>query len=106
MHHADLVVCVGARFDDRVTGKLGRILSRAKKIHIDIDPASINKVIKVDVPMVGDWRDLLHALERNCGRSRCHPGTLDALVAGHRALAQQALAWTSPIAATRFFRSG
>jgi acetolactate synthase I/II/III large subunit len=62
MHHADLVVCVGARFDDRVTGKLDEFCPNAKKIHIDIDPASINKIVKVDVPMVGDCADVLEAL--------------------------------------------
>ena len=54
MHEADLVVCIGARFDDRVTGKLDEFCPHARKIHIDIDPGSINKVVKVDVPMVGD----------------------------------------------------
>ncbi len=62
MHHADVVVCVGARFDDRVTGKLSYFCPRAKKIHIDIDPASINKTVRVDVPMVGDCAFLLEAL--------------------------------------------
>jgi len=64
MHDADLVVCVGARFDDRVTGKLSEFCPGAKKIHLDIDASSINKVVKVDVPMVGDcleWLDALHA---------------------------------------------
>jgi len=54
MHHADLVVCVGARFDDRVTGRLDAFCPQARFIHIDIDPRSINKVIQVDVPLVGD----------------------------------------------------
>lgn len=52
MHHADLVVCVGARFDDRVTGTLPTCCPQARKIHIDIDPSSIGKVVKVDVPAV------------------------------------------------------
>jgi acetolactate synthase-1/2/3 large subunit len=67
MHHADLVVCVGARFDDRVTGKLGEFCPNAKKIHLDIDASSINKVIKVDVPMVGDCLELLDALHTELG---------------------------------------
>ena len=54
MHEADLVICVGARFDDRVTGKLDEFCPHARKIHIDIDPSSIDKVVKVDVPIVGD----------------------------------------------------
>jgi len=62
MHEADLVVCVGARFDDRVTGKLDEFCPHARKIHIDIDPGSINKVVKVDVPMVGDCGDVVDAL--------------------------------------------
>ncbi|MDM0037740.1 biosynthetic-type acetolactate synthase large subunit [Variovorax sp. J22G21] len=62
MHEADLVVCIGARFDDRVTGKLDEFCPHARKIHIDIDPGSINKVVKVDVPMVGDCGAVLDAL--------------------------------------------
>ena len=62
MHHADLVVCVGARFDDRVTGKLSEFCPGARKIHIDIDPTNINKIVKVDVPMVGDCGPVLQAL--------------------------------------------
>ncbi|CAN7368431.1 biosynthetic-type acetolactate synthase large subunit [Variovorax paradoxus] len=62
MHEADLVVCVGARFDDRVTGKLDEFCPHARKIHIDIDPGSINKVVKVDVPMVGDCAAILDAV--------------------------------------------
>jgi acetolactate synthase-1/2/3 large subunit len=67
MHEADLVVCVGARFDDRVTGKLSEFCPHAKKIHLDIDASSINKVIKVDVPMVGDCLELLDALQVELG---------------------------------------
>jgi acetolactate synthase-1/2/3 large subunit len=62
MHEADLVVCIGARFDDRVTGKLDEFCPHARKIHIDIDPGSINKVVKVDVPMVGDCGAVVEAL--------------------------------------------
>jgi acetolactate synthase I/II/III large subunit len=62
MHEADLVVCVGARFDDRVTGKLDEFCPHARKIHIDIDPGSINKVVRVDVPIVGDCGAVLEAL--------------------------------------------
>ncbi len=60
MHEADLIVCVGARFDDRITGRLDAFAPHAKKIHIDIDPSSINKIIKVDCPIVGD---VAHVLE-------------------------------------------
>jgi acetolactate synthase-1/2/3 large subunit len=62
MHHADLVICVGARFDDRVTGRLDGFCPGARKIHIDIDPASINNTVRVDVPMVGDCGAVLDAL--------------------------------------------
>lgn len=54
MHDADLIVCVGARFDDRVTGALRHFAPRARKIHLDIDASSINKVVRADVPLVGD----------------------------------------------------
>jgi len=62
MHHADLVVCVGARFDDRVTGRLKDFCPGARVIHVDIDPASINKVVKTQVPLVGDCAQVLGAL--------------------------------------------
>ncbi|KDC18560.1 biosynthetic-type acetolactate synthase large subunit [Bordetella bronchiseptica] len=62
MHNADLVVCIGARFDDRITGKLSEFCPHARKIHIDIDPASINKVVRVDVALVGDCLPLVQAL--------------------------------------------
>lgn len=62
MHNADLVVCVGARFDDRITGVLADFCPYAKKIHIDIDPASINKVVRADVALVGDCLRILEAL--------------------------------------------
>lgn len=62
MHNADLVVCIGARFDDRITGKLSEFCPHARKIHVDIDPASINKVVRVDVALVGDCLPLVQAL--------------------------------------------
>ena len=64
MHHADLIICVGARFDDRITGRLSDFCPHAAKIHIDIDPASINKVVRADVAMVGDCYPLLRALRK------------------------------------------
>ena len=63
MHGADLVVCVGARFDDRVTGKVSAFCPQAKIVHIDIDPASIGKVVRADVGLVGDCRAVLRALQ-------------------------------------------
>ncbi|UST53477.1 biosynthetic-type acetolactate synthase large subunit [Comamonadaceae bacterium OTU4NAUVB1] len=62
MHEADLVVCIGARFDDRVTGKLDEFCPHARKIHVDIDPLSINRTVRVDVPIVGDCGAVLDAL--------------------------------------------
>lgn len=64
MHEADLVVCIGARFDDRITGKLSEFCPHARKIHIDIDPTSINKVVRVDVALVGDCLPLIEALRQ------------------------------------------
>ena len=62
VHHSDVLVSVGARFDDRVTGKVDAFAPNAEIIHIDIDPSSISKNIKVDVPIVGDCRRVLRAL--------------------------------------------
>jgi acetolactate synthase I/II/III large subunit len=59
---ADLLLAFGMRFDDRVTGSLKTYAQNAKKIHIDIDPAEINKNVKVDVALVGDLRQILHEL--------------------------------------------
>ena len=54
MHGCDLMIAVGSRFDDRVTGRLNAFAPNSKKIHIDIDPSSLNKNVRVDVPIVGD----------------------------------------------------
>jgi acetolactate synthase I/II/III large subunit len=62
IQEADLLLAFGMRFDDRVTGNLKTYASNAKKIHIEIDPAEINKNVKVDVPLVGDLREVLHEL--------------------------------------------
>jgi acetolactate synthase-1/2/3 large subunit len=62
MHHADLVIAIGARFDDRVTGNIEKFCPHAKVIHIDVDPASISKNVKVDVPIVGHVEPVLRAL--------------------------------------------
>ncbi len=59
MHDCDLMICVGARFDDRITGRLDAFSPGSKKIHIDIDPSSINKNVKVDLPIVGDCAHVL-----------------------------------------------
>jgi len=61
MHDCDLMINVGARFDDRITGKLDEFSPKSKKIHIDIDPSSINKNVKVDLPIVGDVADIINS---------------------------------------------
>lgn len=62
MHESDLIIAVGARFDDRVTGKLTDFCPYAKIVHIDIDPASISKTVKVDVPIVGEVKVVLQTM--------------------------------------------
>ncbi len=62
MHGCDVMLCVGARFDDRITGRTDAFSPGSKKIHIDIDPSSINKNIRVDVPIIGDAENVLTAL--------------------------------------------
>jgi acetolactate synthase I/II/III large subunit len=62
MHDCDLMICVGARFDDRVTGRVDAFSPNSKKVHIDIDPSSINKIVRVDVPIVADCAAALEAL--------------------------------------------
>ncbi|TNE36743.1 MAG: acetolactate synthase 3 large subunit [Alphaproteobacteria bacterium] len=64
MHDCDLMICVGARFDDRVTGRIDKFSPGSKKVHIDIDPSSINKTVRVDVPIVGDVAHVLEDLVR------------------------------------------
>jgi len=59
MHESDVIIAIGARFDDRVTGKLDEFCPYAKIIHIDIDPSSISKTVKVDVPIVGEVTTVL-----------------------------------------------
>jgi acetolactate synthase-1/2/3 large subunit len=59
MTNADLIIAIGARFDDRVTGKLATFAPHAKIIHVDVDPTSIKKNVRVDLPIVGDVKDVL-----------------------------------------------
>ena len=59
MHHCDVLVAIGARFDDRVTGNLAKFCPTAKIVHVDIDPASISKNVTVDVPIVGSVKSVL-----------------------------------------------
>ena len=64
MHGADLIVCLGARFDDRITGRLDAFSPGSKRIHVDIDPSSINKNVHVDLPIIGDMAYVLEDLIR------------------------------------------
>jgi acetolactate synthase-1/2/3 large subunit len=64
MHDCDVMVNIGARFDDRITGRTDAFSPNSKKIHIDIDPSSINKVIRVDVPILGDVGHVLEEMVR------------------------------------------
>ena len=67
MHHCDCLIAIGARFDDRVTGNLEKFCPDAKIIHVDVDPASISKNVKVDVAIVGDVVDVLDAFNAQLG---------------------------------------
>ena len=64
MHDCDVMICIGARFDDRITGRLDAFSPGSKKIHVDIDASSINKIVKVDVPILGDCDHVLNAMVR------------------------------------------
>jgi len=73
MHDCDVMICVGARFDDRITGRLDAFSPGSKKIHIDIDPSSINKNVKADVPIVGDCAHVLEDMVRLWRTGAIHP---------------------------------
>ncbi|HIQ39854.1 MAG TPA: acetolactate synthase 3 large subunit [Sulfurivirga caldicuralii] len=64
MHHADTLIAIGARFDDRVTGNIERFCPHARIIHVDIDPASISKNVQVDIPIVGSVNSVLADMNR------------------------------------------
>ncbi|TCD15191.1 acetolactate synthase 3 large subunit [Oricola cellulosilytica] len=64
MHDCDVMINIGARFDDRITGRLDKFAPKAKKIHVDIDPSSINKVVHVDLGIIGDVRHVLEDMVR------------------------------------------
>ncbi|WP_019584004.1 biosynthetic-type acetolactate synthase large subunit [Thioalkalivibrio sp. ALE16] len=72
MHHADVLIAIGARFDDRVTGNIEKFCPHAKIVHVDVDPSSISKNVKVDVPIVGEvepvLRELIKGLSENGGK--------------------------------------
>jgi acetolactate synthase-1/2/3 large subunit len=86
MNRCDLLVCIGARFDDRVTGKLDSFSPGSTKIHIDIDRASVNKIVAVDVPIIGDCAAVLDQLVSTWGDRRAKDlGEWKARIAGWRA---------------------
>jgi len=62
MHECDVLIAIGARFDDRITGRLPEFCPHAKIIHVDVDPASISKVVRVDVPVVGEVKPVLQEM--------------------------------------------
>ncbi len=64
MHDCDVMVNIGARFDDRITGRLDAFSPGSRKIHVDIDPSSINKTVKVDIPVIGDCAHVLEEMIR------------------------------------------
>jgi acetolactate synthase-1/2/3 large subunit len=73
MHDCDLMICIGARFDDRITGRLDAFAPYSRKIHVDIDPSSINKNVKIDVPIVGDCAHVLEDMTRMWRASSVQP---------------------------------
>src|SRR3984885_13880008 len=77
MDQADLICAVGARFDDRVTGKLSEFAPRAKFIHMDIDPAEISKNVPAHIPIVGDAKNILPKLTREYRALQTDPSRLD-----------------------------
>ena len=93
MDEADLICAIGARFDDRITGKLSEFAPRAKFIHIDIDPAEISKNVPAHIPIVGDAKKILPEAHRRVPRAR------------DRRLAPRRLVGADPAAGRRSTRS-
>ncbi len=77
MHDCDVMLCIGARFDDRITGRLDAFSPNSKKIHIDIDPSSINKIVHVDVPIIGDVAHVLEDMVRLWRAHSTRPNAAD-----------------------------
>ena len=97
MHDCDVMICVGARFDDRVTGRLNAFSPGSKKIHIDIDPSSINKNVRVDVPVLGDAAQVLEALRPRLKRRELQARRASAARNGGRRSRAGARATASPM---------
>ena len=79
MHHSDLLIAVGARFDDRVTGKLSEFCPEARVVHIDIDPTSIKKTFHAHIPIVGDVKAVLRQVNMMLRSMDGNPGEMKAL---------------------------
>jgi acetolactate synthase-1/2/3 large subunit len=88
VHTSDVLVAVGARFDDRVTGRVDAFAPNAEIIHIDIDPSSISKNLKVDVPIVGDCRRVLRGLIEAVKQEKEEAGAREARRAWHEQIAE------------------
>jgi acetolactate synthase-1/2/3 large subunit len=74
MHDCDLLINIGARFDDRITGKIDEFSPKSKKVHIDIDPSSINKIVKVDLSIVGDVTDVIRSIAKTLKKKNLNLG--------------------------------
>ena len=100
MHDCDVMICIGARFDDRITGRLDAFAPHSRKIHVDIDPSSINKNVKVDIGIVGDCAHVLEDMTRLWRAARRKPDqkALQGLVEADR---QVARAQVARLSATR-----
>jgi len=88
--NCDLLIAIGARFDDRVTGKIATFAPHAKIIHVDIDPTSIKKNVRVDLPIVGHLQDVLQTLLKKLQE---HSGEVGSLVASNQAWLAEIEAW-------------
>jgi acetolactate synthase-1/2/3 large subunit len=75
VHHSDLLICIGVRFSDRATGKISGFSPKSKKIHVDIDPSEINKIIPVDLPIVSDAKEFLTSLKEQLNFERVRGNT-------------------------------
>jgi acetolactate synthase-1/2/3 large subunit len=73
MHETDVLIAIGARFDDRVTGKIAHFCPNAKIVHIDVDPASISKTVRVDVPIVGQVKRVLKDMLKVIAERKAKP---------------------------------
>ncbi|TVP76994.1 biosynthetic-type acetolactate synthase large subunit, partial [Thioalkalivibrio sp.] len=83
MHYADVLIAIGVRFDDRVTGNIEKFCPYAKIVHVDVDPASISKNVKVDIPIVGQVESVLREMIRELESMNTKPDT-EALTAWWR----------------------